>query len=396
MRCDGGPRHSLPERRGIPVSLPQVSPHHTRSVVGTSTARSSCLMRIVLSNSSWKWGGVHFVTEALARGFGGRGHDVTLFCRPGSELEARMRGIVPLEPFLRGPDFGPLVTGRAVSMLRQRKADVVLALMDKDLRLTGVAARLLRIPVVVRRANDRPLSSARTRFFYRTLATHVVANSHATRETLLASAPGLARRGIDVIPNGIDVEAVAGADPADLGLAPDAIVFGFVGRFEVRKGLRELMHAWPTVARAVPAAHLVLVGRGDLEPELLDWTATTERVVLLGYRGDVAAVLRALDVLVVPSHWEGFGLVAAEGMAAAVPVIASNASSLPELVRDGVTGLLVPPADAGALAGAMVSLASDPDIRAGMGRAGQKIARAEFNLEGMIGRWESLLLGLAR
>lgn len=353
-------------------------------------------MRIVLSNSSWKWGGVHFVTETLAQGLTERGHEVTLFCRPDSELESRMHGVVPLEPFLRGPDFGPPVILRAVKALRRRKAEAVLALMDKDLRLTGAAARLLRRPVVVRRANDRPLSSARARFFYRTLATRVVANSRATRETLLGSAPGLARRGIEIIPNGIDVEAIAGATPADLGLPPEAIAFGFVGRFEVRKGLRELMRAWPTVAGAAPTAHLLLAGRGDLDEELLEWADRMDRVRLLGFRTDVAAVLRALDVLVMPSHWEGFGLVAAEGMAAGIPVIASNTSSLPELVRDGVNGLLTQPADADALARAMVSLASDPDIRAGMGRAGQKRARDEFDLQRMIARWEALLLDLTR
>lgn len=352
-------------------------------------------MRIVLSNSSWKWGGVHFVTEVLARGLAARGHDVALFCRPGSELESRMRGIAPLEPILHGMDLGPPVIVRAARALRRHRAGVVVALMDKDLRLTGVAARFLGIPVIVRRANDRPLASARARFFYRAVATRVVANSAATRATLLASAPALARRGIDVVHNGIDVDSFAGARPADLELPERSIVFGFVGRFEVRKGLRELMRAWPSVAAALPDARLALVGRGDLDGEIREWAGTRPGVRLLGYRGDVAAVLRALDVLVVPSHWEGFGLVAAEGMAAGLPIIAAKASSLPELVRDGVSGRLVPPGDADALAAAMIDLGADPGLRISLGKAGQAIARTEFSLERMVDRWEALLRDVA-
>jgi glycosyltransferase involved in cell wall biosynthesis len=348
-------------------------------------------MRIVLSNSSWKWGGVHFVTESLARGLAARGHDVTLFCRPGSELESRMRGTARLEPILRGMDFGPRAIARAALALRRHRTEVVVVLMDKDLRLTGVAARLLRIPVVVRRANDRPLASARARFFYRALATRVVANSAATRSTLLASAPALARRGVEVIHNGIDVEAFARAAPADLGLPENAIAFGFLGRFEVRKGLHELMRAWPAVAGALPDALLVLVGRGDLDDEIRAWARRVPGVLCAGYRRDVAAVLRALDVLVIPSHWEGFGLVAAEGMAAGIPVVASNTSSLPELIRDGVSGRLVPPGDAGALAQAMIELGSDEALRGSLGDGGQASARREFPAERMVERWDELL-----
>jgi glycosyltransferase involved in cell wall biosynthesis len=348
-------------------------------------------MRIVLSNSSWKWGGVHFVTEALARGLTARGHAVTLFCRPDSELESRMRGVVPLEPILHGMDFGPAGVIRALRALRRHRADVAVALMDKDLRLTGAAARLLRLPVVVRRANDRPLARARARLTYRFLATRIVANSAATRRTLLDSAPALAVRGIDVIPNGIDVDAFANAEAADFGLPGNAVVFGFAGRFEARKGLRELMRAWPAVAAAVPAAHLVVVGRGDLESEISAWADQAPRVRLAGFRPDIARVLRAFDVLVVPSHWEGFGLIAAEGMAAGLPVIAAAASSLPELVADGVSGRLVPPANADALARAMIDFGADPALRRRAGDAGREICRREFPLERMVERWEALL-----
>jgi len=348
-------------------------------------------VQVVLSNSSFKWGGVHTVTELLARGLAARGHDVTVFCRPDSELQQRMRTVAPAVPILHGPDLGPAVIARCARALVRARAQVVITIMDKDLRLTGMAARLAKLPVIARRANDQPLEGPWRRFFYQRVATHVVANSEATRRTLLDSAPALRRRGIEVIRNGIDVDTFASALPAALGLPGDAIVFGFVGRFDERKGVHELLDAWPAVAAAVPAAHLVLVGRGGLEAAAHERLGGDARVHFTGYRADVAALLRAFDVLVMPSHWEGFGLVAAEAMAAGVPVIAGDASSLRELVRDGVNGRLVPIRDAAALARAMTQLGTDAVLRARMGGEGEEIARREFHADIMLDRWEGLL-----
>ena len=353
-------------------------------------------MQVVLSNSSFKWGGVHTVTELLARGLAARGHGVTVFCRPDSELQKRLKSVAPTVPILHGPDLGPAVIARCARALVRARAQVVITIMDKDLRLTGMAARLAKLPVIARRANDQPLEGAWRRFFYQRVATHVVANSEATRSTLLASAPVLRRRGIEVIRNGIDVDVFASASPALLDLPADAVVFGFVGRFDARKGLHELVDAWPAVAAAVPAAHLVLVGRGGLEAEAHERLDCDPRVHFTGYRDDVAALLRAFDVLVMPSHWEGFGLVAAEAMAAGVPVIAGNASSLRELVRDGVNGRLVPVRDAAALARTMTELGTDAELRARMGGKGMEIARREFHADTMLDRWEALLERVVR
>jgi glycosyltransferase involved in cell wall biosynthesis len=359
--------------------------------VGPVPERKDRTLRVALSNSSWKWGGVHLVTERLVAGLHARGHNVLLLCRPGSELEARMRDAVPIAPVLKGPDLGPAAMLRCARALRQHRSDVVLCLMDKDLRLTGIAARRLRLPVVVRRANDQPLRSRFARFFYRRVATHIVVNSEATRASLLASAPELSVKPIDVIYNGIRIDVYANAEPAVLGLPAETIKLGFIGRFETRKGLRELLDAWPGVASQVNGAHLFFVGKGPLELELRARLSHDPRVHFLGYRSDVPELLAAFDVIVMPSHWEGFGLVAAEAMAAARPVIAANASSLRELIRDGVNGRMVPPGDSAALALAMIELARDPALRSRLGSEGRRIAAQEFSEQRMIDRWTRLL-----
>jgi glycosyltransferase involved in cell wall biosynthesis len=219
-------------------------------------------MRIVLSNASAAWGGVTRVTHILATGLRARGHDVTVFGRPGSMLEERMRGVAPFEPILGGMDLSPPTLWRAGRALRRLDAQVVLALMKKDVRLTAVAARALGIPVVVRHANDQPLPSGpRGRLLYGGPVTHVT-NARATRRTILASAPWLGAERVEVIYNGIDAAPYIDAEPIALDLPPDAVKIGFVSNFDRRKGVHELARAWRMVADSLPDAHLLLAGKG--------------------------------------------------------------------------------------------------------------------------------------
>lgn len=349
-------------------------------------------LRIVLSNASTLWGGVHVITEILASELGKRGHDVLVLCRPDSRLEARLCGSVPLAPILKGMDFHPRALLAVASTLRRFRADVILTMTKKDVRLTGPVARLLAVPVVVRHANDRGL---RRGFYHRLLygwlpASHV-ANSHATRATLLASAHWLDPDRVRVIHNGVDTERFTCA-AAQLDLPTDATVFGFFGRFDERKGVLDLAAAWPAVRTSVPGAQLVMVGTGALEDELHRRFEGMPDVHWLGHRRDVPALMKAVDCVLVPSHWEGFGLVAVEAMAAGRPVIAANASSLPEIVRDGVDGILIEPAAPDALASAMIRLARDPALRTRMGAAGAERADRVFSHDGMVDAYEDLLV----
>jgi glycosyltransferase involved in cell wall biosynthesis len=350
-------------------------------------------VRVVLSNASVKWGGVHVITEALARGLTERGHEVTVFGAPGSILEGRMRDLVPFEPILTGMDLHPATVWRARSALRRHGADVVLAMMKKDVRLTVPAARLIGIPSVVRYANDRPLTGwIYDRAVFGGLPDLHVANSHATRRTLLESAPWLDRDRVIVIHNGVNPGPIDEAHPVDLGLPNGALAIGFTGRLETRKGLFDLLHAWPRVAAEVPHAHLVIVGRGPDEQRARAIAGETQRVHWLGYRTDVPGILKSLDLAVVPSHWEGFGLVAAESMLAGLPVVAANASSLPEIV--GEHGCLVPSRDPQALADAVVELAKNPELRREMGGRGRERVLSQFGIDRMVDAFERVLTGL--
>ncbi|HEX5724766.1 MAG TPA: glycosyltransferase, partial [Longimicrobiaceae bacterium] len=318
-------------------------------------------MRIVLSNTASRWGATQALTEALARGLQARGHAVAVLCRPRSALEERLRGVVPCEPVLTSPELSPAAIWRCSRALRRHRPEVVLTLTDGDVRVAALVARIHGVPVVVCRTGVRtPRPRPHFRLLYGTLPAHHVAASESLRRAVLRSAPWLKPAEVTVLPPGVDAAAYDAARPAALGLPEGALAVGFVGRLEDRTGIVELGRAWPAVAAALPAAHLLVAGLGPAEGDARAVLTAEPRVHWLGFRDDVPALLKALDLVALPAHGDGTGLVAVEALAAGAAVVAADAGVLAERVRDGVDGVLVPARDPAALARALVALGHDP------------------------------------
>lgn len=269
---------------------------------------------------------------------------------------------------------------RLARRLRELRPDLVHANSLKSGLYGGLAARLARIPCVwhVRdRIEDDYLPPAAVRIVRlaaRLLPAAVIANSDAT----LATLPG-ARRG-RVVPSPVPPA------PAADGRAPGPLRIGIVGRLAPWKGQHVFLDAF---ARAFPNGdeHGVVVGAALFGADEQAYAnglhdraqalGIEERIEFKGFREDVAAELAGLDVLVHASVLpEPFGQVVVEGMAAGLPVIATDAGGPAAIVRDGVTGLLVAPGDAVALAAALRRLAADATLRRDLGEAGRICARA--------------------
>jgi glycosyltransferase involved in cell wall biosynthesis len=207
-----------------------------------------------------------------------------------------------------------------------------------------------------------------------------------------------------LIPNGIPTDEYA-PDPDKRvqwrqahGIEPYATVLVHVGRFAPPKNHALLIEAFAQVRSDAPL-YLLLVGGGELENAVREQVAALglqERVRFLGVRADVADILRASDVFVLSSRVEGNPMSVMEAMAAGLPVVSTAVGGVPELVREGVTGLLVPSEDAGALAQAMQALVDDPVRRQAMGAATRQHAVAHFDIRHTVRMYEELYESLLR
>lgn len=178
---------------------------------------------------------------------------------------------------------------------------------------------------------------------------------------------------------------------AEHGIAAEAPVLGYVGRIVADKGMRELASAWRNLRDRYPSLHLVMVGPFDatdpISPDDESLFREDERIHLLGLREDVARCLAAMDVFVMPSYREGFGVVNIEAAAMNLPVVSTRIPGCVDSVADGVTGTLVPPGDAEALESAIRKYLDDPALRRRHGEAGRHRAVRDFRPEGI---WEPL------
>jgi len=232
-------------------------------------------------------------------------------------------------------------------------------------------------------------------------ATVVTGVSEAVRRHLLDH--GLSARRVVAIPNGIDVETVARAEPVapdQLGLPEDSRVLLFVGRLTHQKGLDVLLNAFSMISAEVPAAHLLVAGDGEDRQELehlAERLGLGRRVRFLGRRDDVPGLLKAAETVVLPSRWEGLSLVLLEAMAVGRPVVAARVEGHEEVLTDGETGLLVEPQSPEALASALRRLLSDASLAARLGGAAGDLVRRALTATTMTSRYielyDELLVG---
>jgi glycosyltransferase involved in cell wall biosynthesis len=201
-----------------------------------------------------------------------------------------------------------------------------------------------------------------------------------------------------LIYNGVDLDRLDHQEPCctlreEYGMDPDAAIVGVVGRLELEKGHPTLLEAWPLVLGQVPSAYLLIVGEGsrqDALREIAREQGVERHVIFTGRRDDIAAVTAALDVAVLPSYREAQGLTILEAMAMSRPVVASNVGGIPEMIEDGVTGLLVPPHDPPALAGAISRLLLDHPYADLLARAGHDLVHERFCVQRMVNAVQEL------
>ena len=368
------------------------------------SARSDAPLRIALMLECDGPGGAELMMLELAKELRARGHTVLpvgLSAGTGW-LGARFvaAGFEPASFELRRPL--DLAAVRALTtILRDFRADVVHS-HEFTMAIYGAAA--------AKRAGARHVITMHGGLYYATAWRRRAALRWATRRssalvgvsdataTALQDNLGIDRAKLHVVPNGIPLRTgVRARLRSELALAPGELLIVSVGNLYAVKGHAVLIDA---LSRLPDRAgwRVAVAGRGEEEPKLRAQAAAAgigDRVHLLGFRDDVADILAAGDVFTMPSLSEGLPLALVEGMSFGLPVVVTRVGGVPEVVTDGVEGLIVPPADPGALAAALGALLADAPRRQQMGAAARTRALRDYALSTMADRYERLYRGRA-
>ena len=306
------------------------------------------------------------------------------------------------------PGHGAMLYPRMTKLLRQLGPAIVHTRNLAALEMT-VPARMADVPVRIHGEHGRDvedLDGTRRRYqwirrLYRPFVSHYVALSNDLHRYLVDRV-GVPAAQVDEICNGVDTERFHPA-PAREPIAgcpfkdPALLLVGTVGRMQPVKDQANLVRAFARAIEIDPAQRdrlrLVLVGDGPLLSDartVLEAAGLLKLAWLPGERRDVPAILRGLDVFVLPSLAEGISNTILEAMASGLPVIATAVGGNPELVEAGRTGELVPPADPEALAECILAYGRNPDAARAAGRAGRERVERNFSLAGMVSRYEAL------
>jgi glycosyltransferase involved in cell wall biosynthesis len=363
-------------------------------------------MRIVHVVESLDIGGLEHVVVALACAQSAQGHDVGIVClwHPGALAPRAVAAGVDVTCADKRGGIDLRAARRLRRLVAERAPDVLHTHnpMPHYYAVAATLGRPIGCIVNTRHGMGSTRSGARLERLYRLAlhrTDHAVSVCTAARDRFVGEGVIPARLA-SVVPNGTDPArfTVRSTEAASrlksvLGLPAEAVVFGTVGRLNEAKQQHLLLRALRVLLdRGVPAA-LVVAGDGPLRAELDDLTrelALSSHVRLLGARSDVPELLAAMDVFVLPSRTEGWSLALVEASVAGLPIVASRVGGNPEIVRDGATGLLVPPAHLDALAEAMAALAGDAGRRDAFGRAAREWALREASLATMCDRYATL------
>lgn len=357
------------------------------------TAARMNKMRFALAVAVGPTQGARSPTEAQAREGGVEFWKVPHLVRP----------ICPLRDIL--------ALGELWQLTRRGRYDIVHTHTSKGGLLGRLAARLAGVPVVVHTPHGHvfygyygPVLSRVFVWLERwaaRLTDRLVALTRAEAEEQVRFGVAPAEK-FAVIHSGVDFAPFhrEGRDPRavrrELGIPAEGLVIGTLGRLTPIKGQADLVTAFAGVRRQVENAWLLLVGDGEERPALEQQARALGiegRVVLAGWREDVAAMLRAMDLFAFPSLNEGMGKALVEAMYAGLPVVATRVGGIPELIEHNREGLLVPARRPELLEAALLELAQDPPQRCRLGQAAAQKARV-YSVEHMIEKLEALYMSL--
>ncbi|CAN5376472.1 glycosyltransferase family 1 protein [soil metagenome] len=298
---------------------------------------------------------------------------------------------IPFEQLPCPRDLDPRLAAAVIRAVRAIRTDIIHTHLIHADAYGALASAPARAVLVSTKHNDDPFRSGRGRYLEKLLtrrASRVICITEALAR-FNRDVVGLPDRKLRLVHYGLDAPPEPWGPPGGPDLPAETPVLVAVCRLVPQKGVDIAIEALVRIREQHPATHLVVLGEGPLWAELTERAATrgvADAVSFPGRVGDVAWWLRRATVVIHPARWEGFGLALLEAMLCERSVVASSVSSIPEIVLDGETGLLVKPDDPARLAEAVVSLLDDPARARALGEAGGTRAREEFSVARMAER----------
>jgi len=352
------------------------------------------MLSFLFIDSERVWRGGQAQLLSLIQGLYKRGHKIHLVCFPNTSLETRARDLgISVYPIAIRSEAGLISLFRLIFVLRSVRPDILAFNTPKPIFIGTLASRFARVGarIIFRRVVFPLRNTVFSRLKYTWNIDCIIAISRSIKSRLIEG--GVPASLIKTVYEGIDLSPYPDRKGQNHRISSDPIKIGTVSHLSREKGLKHLIEAAALIPDVKDRAQFIIVGDGNCRTELQEFVREKELescFQFLGFRTDSQILLKDFDLFVLPSLSEGLSSAIMEAMASALPVIGSEVGGIPELVKNGYNGLLIPPADPEKLARAIQHLVENPKILKQMGTRGRKRMEEEFTLDRKIIETEKL------
>jgi glycosyltransferase involved in cell wall biosynthesis len=326
----------------------------------------------------------------LLQGLSRMGYRNSLVCANGSAIGLRSGAFSTVHQVPMQGDMDPRFLFYLLRIIRKEKPHLVHVHSRRGADLWGgLAAKMSGTKAVITRRVDNPERPFMARLKY-SLYARIITISKGIRRVLLTE--GIPEQKLVCIPSGIDPRPYQRPCEKDwfdeeFGLGSTMKAVGVIAQLIPRKGHRYLIEAAPKILKTCPEAQFLFFGQGPLKNDLearCKKHGLAGKISFAGFRPDLARILPCLSVVVHPATMEGLGVALLQASAAGIPIVATKAGGIPEIVRNGENGYLLEPGDVNGIADAAISLLTDSGKAREFGQAGRERILSHFSIENMV------------
>lgn len=351
-------------------------------------------------NSNKKWGGGEKWHAEAASNLNKEVFNIVFIAGKESELEKRvkLRDLKTISVKISNYSFlNPVKIIKISNFLRRENVKTIIINLSSDLKVAGLAAKIAGVKnIIYRRGSAIPIkNSISNRIIFQKIVTNILANSEETKNTINANKNVFPPEKIKVIYNPFDFDKYDNSDSEIIIVKEEnEIIIGNAGRLSYQKGQDKFIQIARLLLKANLDFKIYIAGSGELENKLkqkVKDAGLEKKIIFMGFIKDIKSFMKSIDIFALTSIWEGFGYVLVEAMAMEKPIVAFDASSNPEIVKNLKTGFLAKDFNNDDFAKKIIKL-SENQLREKMGKKGREIAIKNFSSKKIYKELETYLL----